>query len=232
LITELPTPEIKIKAQAKHHAYSLMLLGLLSLALITLLAQHYWLEAKLVLIFLVLVSLVVIFIGFIKRLEPETSFLITPQWIRYLHKYGVWQIAWPDIARIAQVTETTFLERIELPYVGIKLNSLNAIVANISPRLASRLIHEQRPLIHFCLQHRLLTMDQVIINFTPFKLEGKTIKGPVAAFLHQTTILQQALGYHLYIPESAVDRPCQAFVTLLNNCQRNADRYTSPETEA
>lgn len=228
----MPKPEIKIKAQAKHHAYSLMLLGLTSLSLIIIFAQYYWLQAKLVLIFLVLVSLVVIFIGFIKRIEPETSFLITPEHLRYQHKYGFWQITWRDITRFAQVTETVLIDRVELPYVGIKLTNLTAIAENISPRLASRLIHEQRPLIHFCLQHRLLTMDQVVINFTPFKLEGKTIKGPVAAFLHQTIVLQQALGYHLYIPESAVDRSCQAFATLLNNCQRNADKYTQPESKA
>lgn len=218
-------PEIRIKAQSKHNAYSIMLIGFTLFISVIIFSQNYWYQAKLVLIFLLLVSIVIIFIGVTKHIEPVNSFQLTPKNLTYQHKYGNWKVKWQDIRRISQVSETVGIDYVTLPYLGIKLDSLKDISANISPRLASRLIHEQRPLIYFCIQHRLLTVQQATINFSPFKLNGKIIKGPVAAFLYQTASLHEALGYHLFIPQSAIDRPCQDFGNLLKDCKLAANNY-------
>lgn len=225
----MSSPEIEIKAQAKHNAYSLIIIGFSLFFTVLIFSQNYWQQAKLILILLLLVSFVIIFLGITKHIEPLNSFKLTPDKLTYHHKYGHWKIIWKNIRRIAQVKETVGIEYIELPYIGIKLESLMSIIDNISPRLASRLIHEQRPLIYFCLQHRLLTLEQVTINFSPFKFNDITIKGPVAAFLYQTSNLHKALGYHLYIPENSIDRPCQDFVDLLNNCKVAARNYEMNE---
>jgi hypothetical protein len=219
-------PTINIIARAKHNAYSLALIGMTSLALVLIMMSKYWLEAKLVLILLLLVSLILVFIGITKILEPVSSFSLTPSYLRYQHKYGQWQLPWHDIVDIRQISESVWLEQINLPYVGIRLHQLTALIDNMSPRLASRLIHEHRPLIIFCVQHKLIEFEQGIINFSPFTLEKKAITGPRAAFLHQMMILKGALGYHLYLPESALDRDCQAFCQLLKSCQQNAKNYS------
>lgn len=219
-------PEIHIKAQAKNNAYSLILIGIMSMLFVLFIASFYWLQAKFVLIFLLLISFVIIFIGIAKALEPITSLVLVPQYLRYQHKYGYWQLSWQDIAHIDQVSESVWLETIKLPYVGLRLHQFDAIIDNISPRLASRLIHEHRPLIHFCIQHKLITFEEGIINFTPFKINKRIIKGPKAAFLHQMAVLKSALGYHLYLPESALDRKCSDFITLLKDCQQGSKNYT------
>jgi hypothetical protein len=217
--------EIRITAQAKHHGYTLALLGFLSLVLILTFIIPYWQQAKLVIILLILVALVISFVGVMKVIEPQSSFILVPQYIRYQHKYGHWQLNWYDIANISEVSESVGIERIDLPYVGIRLHDINSLINNISPRLASRLLHEHRPLIIFCLQHRLLTFEESIINFTPFSINNKKITGPTAAFLHQAIMLKKALGFELYLPVSAFDRDSDSFVNLLKNCQRSAKQY-------
>lgn len=218
-------PVIKIKAQATHNGHTLLLLGLVSLLLIAVFGLPFWRQANYVLMLLILVSLVLTFLGVTKIMEPNASFTLKPQYIRYQHKYGYWQLTWPELAHIAEVNESIGLDRINLPYVGVRLTQLNGIANNISPRLASRLIHEHRPLMSFCLQQRLLTFEQSIMNFTPFKLDGEIITGPKAAFLHQTMMLKKALGFHLFLPQSALDRQCDEFAQLLKQCQQNSADY-------
>ena len=193
-------------------------------------AMQYWFQAKFVLLFLVLVSLVCIFIGVNKCLEPQHSFCLTPSTFTYQHKYGSWQLTWDKIANIKPICENAWLERINLPYVGIKLHTIDSIIDNISPRLASRLIHEQRPLIHFAIQHQLISFEESIINFSPYKIQNNKhdsglLKGPKAAFMHQVTLLHKAYGYHLFLPQTACDRAPSEFSELLNDCLRNYKNY-------
>ncbi|MGJ8692436.1 MAG: DUF2982 domain-containing protein [Thalassotalea sp.] len=210
---------IKIKAQTKRNAYSILLIGIISLFISLIIAEHFWLQAKLVLMFLITVNLITCFIGIIKILEPDVSFYISKKTLKYQHKYGAWQIPWSDIAAITQVSETVGIDKQILPYIGIRLSNLNNLIDNISPRLASRLIHEHRPLIHFAVQHQLLEIEDVAINFSSYKHQQREITGPTAAFLHQVCLLKKAFGYHLYLPESALDRSCDEFSILLNNCK-------------
>lgn len=218
------TTEIQIKAKSKHNAYSLVLIGIVALLLMLLLSKFYWQDAKLVLIFLISVCLVTIFIGCVKILEPDNSVILTAQTLTYQHKYGRWQLYWPDIAHINQISETIYLDRVLLPYLGIKLNNLDNLISTLSPRLASRLIHEQRPLIHFCLQHNLLTLEEVTINFTPYLHNKIRLTGPIAAFLHHSTALKKAFGYDLYLPASALDRDCQAFASMLSHYKNSVNK--------
>lgn len=217
-------PNIKIKAQSKRHAYSMLLIGICILLINLIIAEYFWIQAKLALMFLIIVSLIVCFIGIIKILEPNNSFIISKQSILYQHKYGQWQLPWSAIANVTQVSEIVGIEKQPLPYLGIRLNEIDSLIATISPRLASRLIHEQRPLIHFALQHQLIKLEEATINFTAFKHKSTEITGPTAAFLHQSMHLKNAFGYHIYLPESVLDRTCEEFSILLNNCKNTVIR--------
>ena len=83
-----PLPIINIKAQASHHAVFLLLVGFVLLLLTLLVSQYYWQAFKLVLIFVFLVSLVVMLTGLTKYLQPQFSYHITPEKLKYLHIYG------------------------------------------------------------------------------------------------------------------------------------------------
>lgn len=177
-------------------------------------------------IFCYLVSLIIGFVGIVKLLEPRVSFYLTPQLLTYQHRYGRWQIGWQSIVALAPIRHTLGLQIDDLPYLGIRLKSLEQLIDNISPRLANRLIHEQRPLLVYCIRSQLMSMEQGVINFEPFLLsDGSQIKGPLAGFLHQCAALHKALGYHLFIPASAIDRDLVEFASLLRNCKRAAADY-------
>jgi len=80
------------------------------------------------------------FIGLLKYLEPETSFFITPKMIEYCHLNGKWTLPWQDIIRFGEVKADVRGQHTQLPYLGIKLNNLEHLAKNISPRLANKLI--------------------------------------------------------------------------------------------
>lgn len=216
------TPTLLIKPLARHHALFLSLLGSIILFLSLLLSNFFWHQARLPLMLMILIAIVIIFIGILKLSEPQHSFIITPQKLHFAHRYGFWYINWNAISYINQIAETHGIEQHHLPYIGIRLKNLTEIACNISPRLASRLLHEQRPLLAFCLRCQLISAEQSGIDFTAFfDNNGNTITGPIAAFLHHSELLKNALGYHLYIPETALDRDIIDFVTLLKNCKNS-----------
>lgn len=227
-----PIPSINIKAQASHHAIFLLLVGFILLLLTLLVSQHYWHTLKLVLIFIFLVALVVIITGLAKYLQPQFSYHITPKKLEYQHIYGKWQLAWQQIQAIKPIRETYGLDTISLPYIGIRLVNLETLAKQISPRLANRLIHEQQPLLKFAFVQQSLSLEEIQINFTPFTLQsGLQVSGPIAAFLHHCKSLQSALGYHLYLPETSMDRELDDFHQLLRQCQHASQHYNEGSTQ-
>ncbi len=224
-------PVINIKAQANHHAIFLLLVGWLLLLLTLLVSQYYWQTLRLVLMFIFLLAVVVIITGLAKYLQPQFSYHITPKRLEYHHRYGKWQLAWQQIQAIKPIIEVCGLTTVALPYIGIRLVNLEALAQQISPRLANRLIHEQQPLLKFAFMQQSLSLEQIQLNFTPFILQsGLKISGPIAAFLHHCKSLKSALGYHLYLPETSMDRELNDFHQLLKQCQHTSQFYNKDLT--
>jgi Ca2+/Na+ antiporter len=221
-----PLPFIHIKAKANQHALFLMLIALVMFIIALIVSQYYWQSHRLTLVFIYLLALVILFTGLLKRSEPRVSFQLTPHKIEYHHRHGKWTLNWQQIQNFNTIKEVVGLTTVALPYVGIRLKDLDALAEQISPRLANRLIHEQRPLLSFSVMQRLLSFEEIQLNFNPFILKsGKIIKGPLAAFLHHCQILHKGLGYHLYIHESSTDREIDAFCQLLKQCQHYSAKY-------
>lgn len=220
-------PVINIKAQSNHHALFLMLIAGIITFFTLVFSQDYWHQYRLVLTFIYLSGLVIFITGLAKYLQPKFSLCLTPEGIKYQHSYGQWQLNWQQIERISLIKETIALEQIVLPYIGIRLTQLPTLAKQISPRLANRLIHEQKPLLAVAIKQQRLTLEQCQLNFEPFQLpSGEKLIGPLAAFLHHSTLLKIAFGYHLYIPETAIDRGLLDFHQLLMQCMHTADRYS------
>jgi hypothetical protein len=162
-------------------------------------------------------------------LQPQFSYHITPRKLKYQHIYGNWHLNWQQIQAINPIREVSGLTTISLPYIGIRLVNLETLTEQISPRLANRLIHEQQPLLKFAFVQQLLSLEQIQLNFTPFTLQtGLKVSGPIGAFLHHCQSLRSALGYHLYLPETSMDRELNDFHQLLKQCQ-NASQYYDKE---
>jgi hypothetical protein len=207
------------------------MLTALLLAFITLtLSQGYWHKYRLVFTFIYLSELVIFVTGLAKYLQPKFSLYLSPIGIKYHHRYGHWRIKWQQIQRIALIHETLGFEQIQLPYIGIRLIELPALATQISPRLANRLIHEQKPLLALAIKQKRLTLEECQLSFEPFKLpSGELLKGPLAAFFHHCAVLHHAFGCHLFIPETAVDRELTSFHSLLLQCMNCANQYDSSQ---
>ncbi|WP_019030108.1 DUF2982 domain-containing protein [Colwellia piezophila] len=219
-------PVIKIKAQSNHHAVFLMLMALIAFISTLVISQNYWRQFQLVLTFIYLAELVIFITGLAKYLQPKHSLCLSPSGINYQHTHGHWQLDWHDVQRISLMHGTLGLTQIRLPYIGIRLLQLSTLAKNISPRLANRLIHEQRPLLAIAIRLEFITLEQSQLNFTSFELPGgEILKGPLAAFFHHTTVLEKAFGYHLFLPETALDRELDEFCRLLNQCMKSSVNY-------
>jgi len=155
-------------------------------------------------------------------LEPRHSLSLSLQRLRYFHRYGQWSVQWNNISRVFQPSFSEGLERKHIPYIAIKLNNLENIAQQISPRLASRLIHEQRGLMILACQLGEISPEQLQLNMANYKMPaGYAITGPIAAWLHQADALAQAYGGHLFIPLNCTYQSADELTALIREGIKN-----------
>lgn len=168
-------------------------------------------------------SAALFFLGVAKLVEPPISLMISPREIRYEHRRGTWHIDWDNLIRfdIPRVHRGTELE--ELPYIGFRLKDIEPVLDTISPRLAVHLVSEQRHLLAAALRRELAQTG----DYTPYydiptsykTASGKVYRGVQALFAVRCEQLRQLLGYDLYVPSSALDRPLDEFCQWLREVQ-------------
>lgn len=212
-------PEILICSNATRHGMVLTLSSSLVFILLLTIGQYFWLSAKLPLIFLVLVALIGLIIGVVKIIEPQYSFLLSPKSLKFIHRKGVWSLPWDVIRNVRPVTNVSGITTEELAYIGVSLTNIKEVATRIPPRLANHLIHEQRPILLYCVSRGLLTIEEVVVNFNEFVIEQQRLKGPVAGFLHQCALLHRIFGAHLFISQTCIDRSMDEFARLLRDCK-------------
>ncbi|WP_332874196.1 DUF2982 domain-containing protein [Bowmanella yangjiangensis] len=215
---------IQIRAGAKRNGFSLCLFGIIGLLLSALWLA--WLPEwlKLAGIFLTSASLVTILIGWLKVREPVFSFELSRQHLKYLHRFGHWQLEWGNIQRVGIPRVRRGLEHQDMELIGIRLKDYEPLLACISPRLASNILMQQRPLLlqdedcktGQCYSETLLEKDSYKGN------SGKEYRGIVAMFANRMTRIREVLGYDLFVFASEFDRSQEEFVALLNACQQQS----------
>ncbi|WP_192022451.1 DUF2982 domain-containing protein [Shewanella sp. WPAGA9] len=162
-------------------------------------------------------------LGIAKINQPSASFKLTQAGVEYFHRRGTVHIGWNNIQRIDVSRVTQNLELIELPYIGFKLKKINPILDNISPRLATGLLTEQRPLLMTAAtqDEDLQSLETYLgAEFTPLVVNGDRYRGVLAMFGHRCQTLESHLGFHLYISVDSLDRAPMAFVALLREWQQ------------
>lgn len=219
-------PEIKIKASANKHAMFFKVTGISLLIITLIIITNYNLTMTLPVVLVLLASIVMTTLGVLKELEPEYSFILTPSGITYCHKYGQWHVQWDNIQRIDQIKQTYGIEQRTLPYIGLRLVDFENIFDTISPRLASRLVHEQRDLYIASMLENTHDRNFDLLNLSPYKrLTGKNLLGPIACWGHRTKELHQFLGFDLYLPINSFDMDSTEFMALLKECKQASTNY-------
>ena len=219
---------IQIKPQSKRHHLFILVLGAVLLMFNFVLNAYFWQEYRLPLMVMMFACCILLFVGFSKYTEPNTSYRLTRENIHFIHRHGQWQLPWIDVIRIGTLNTVVGNEYTQLPYLGIRLKSLDNIADSISPRLANRLIHEQQELLVLAAHNKDVILENGLINFSPFQLNKKLYKGPIAGWLYRTEQLASIYGYHLFLPISGFDRELDEFLLLLNQCKNHAQVTVPP----
>lgn len=214
--------ELTIKPYSKRNGLTLTLVGWISalLGLTFVLSMSQLFAPGIVFIGIGMTCLV---LGIAKLYEPDVSLRLTPSGLDYYHRRGSWHMDWDNIHRLDSARVSQNLDLIELPYIGFKLNKINPLLDCISPRLATGLLTEQRPLLMTAAtqDEDLQELEHFLgAEFTPLEVHGERYKGVLAMFGHRAQTLNSQLGYHIYLPHDCLDRSPREFISLINEWRK------------
>ncbi|GAC28742.1 DUF2982 domain-containing protein [Brumicola pallidula] len=222
---------IFIKAASSHNAMTSILIGsglvLTGAFMCVVLPKLFFLPG----VFIISGGIVGLIIGFFKLKEPKHSLELTREHIIYYHRCGKWRISWENIQRIDVPRITKGIEQVDLEMIGFKLRDADIFLDEISPRLITYLLMEQRPLTMQNRAHNAATGRSygadMIEDEKFLRTSGETIKGVSAMFGHRMGKLRNQLGYDIFISTNEIDREATKFIALLKDCQ---DSATKPKT--
>ncbi|RLV61527.1 DUF2982 domain-containing protein [Parashewanella curva] len=173
---------------------------------------------------------VTLILGIAKLRQPKVSIEFTETGFIYYHVRGQFAVEWDNIQRVDIPSVYKSMEHVQLPYVGIKVKSINQVLDSISPRLATGLLTEQRPLLMTAgAQSGDDTALEIYLNheFMPLTVNDERYRGVLAMFGRRCLMLSEHLGYHLYIPADSLDRELDDFIKLLRQRQQQHQKtYT------
>ncbi|WP_395340030.1 DUF2982 domain-containing protein [Ningiella sp. W23] len=224
---------ILIRGVSSHNGLTSMLIGIGALILggltISVLPELFFLAG----ILIIAAGIIGIIMGFFKLREPKHSVEINKDALIYHHRLGKWHIEWDNLQRVDVPRIHKGLEHVDLEMVGFRLKNPEPLLQNISPRLITHLLMEQRPLVAQieranCETGRCYGDD--LIEDAKYKTsDGTVIKGVVAMFANRMRKLQEGHGYDVYVSVNELDRSAQEFVTLIRECHDSVkqERLTS-----
>jgi hypothetical protein len=174
-------------------------------------------------IFMTSAALVCLLIGYFKIREPNYSLEIAKDYITYRHRLGSWRIHWDNLQRADCPRIRHGLDQVALETVGFKLKNYTDFLKTISPRLATHLLMEQRPLLLHNSDGDCATgscYEQSMFDDKHFVLEdGTPVTGIKAMLAHRMVELRKRLGYDIFIASSELDREAVDFAALIVQCQ-------------
>lgn len=219
----LQSDAIYIRGAASNNGITTLLVGavvaLVGTLIIVLLPQLFFLVG----ILFLSGSIIAFVMGFYKLREPKYSLEITKEAIIYHHRKGNWRIDWENLQRVDVPRVHKGLEHVDLEMVGFRLRDPERFISDISLRLITHLLMEQKPLVTQVVQsdcHSGQCHSDDIIDDVKYKCQdGSMFTGITAMFANRMRKLQQGLGYDIYLSVNDLDRGGVEFVALLRECQ-------------
>ncbi|MGL6516388.1 DUF2982 domain-containing protein [Aeromonas caviae] len=218
----------------RRNGLTLVLLGMvITIAMIFIL---FFLREQLLIpaISLLLVGLMTILVGVWKLGEPHFSLSLCQDCLQYHHKYGGWILKWRNIQRIDQPRIHLGWDLVELPYIGLKIKDYDAFLTLITPRLAVRLLTEQRAVLMQAMRSERPDcptggcgsglLGEGLLEESRFSSpSGQRYEGVIAMLGNRMARLRDLLGYDLLVPDNSLDRSPEDFVHLLQQYQRESN---------
>ncbi|MCG7497078.1 DUF2982 domain-containing protein [Vibrio sp. Of7-15] len=158
--------------------------------------------------------------------NPKISMTLTDMHLQQHTNKGGWAVKWKNIADINHVYLTNLTD--SLPWVGIKLHHYDAFLDAICPRMASKIIVEQRILLVMAFKYQPVDkyqLEDILFDDTPYITEtGKRYTGLLAVLANRMTYQRELLGFDVYISAEELDRPIPDFIGLARRFLAAAER--------
>ncbi|OLQ73357.1 hypothetical protein BIT28_21765 [Photobacterium proteolyticum] len=173
-------------------------------------------SAAVAILLLAIVTLLIIAIK--QAQEPELSFTLTFMHIQFHSPSGGWLARWKNIAEIGPATIANQGWHQPIPWVGIRLKDYEEFLDAICPRIASKILLEQRALLFLAykrMDNPPHEIEDMLFDDTHYiGRSGKTFKGLLAMLANRMQYNRELLGYDFFISEDLLDRSTEDFVGL------------------
>lgn len=226
---------IKYRAKGAKNGIEILLVGGVGLLFIMIVNQLRPGNISVVEIFLVSVCFAAVLVGFLKTQEPFYSIIITPYQLSYQHKYGVWHLSCDNFHHSGIPTVDNGFEHLELNAVGIKINNIDAFLDSLAPRIAGKLLIEQRHLFMQVVQKNCKNGNcpsEWLIEESQYSSQnGISYTGLIAMFANRAKHLQLLTGYDLLLPASVIAGDIWEFSASLNKWKRDPFQFITSQNE-
>lgn len=224
---------LKYRAQGARNGIEVLTVGSVGLVFIMLFNLLRPGEISILEIFLVSICLAAIFIGFLKTQEPFYSLLLSESQLTYHHKYGFWQLHISNLHHSGIPKITDGYEYLELNTIGLKVNNMDEFLSAIEPRIAGKLLIEQRNLFMQVVQKHCKNGNcpsEWLVEDTQYTSpKGVGYTGLIAMFANRAKHLQLLTGYDLLLPASVLDKDIWTFSADLNKWKRAPERFITSQ---
>ncbi|MBD1582064.1 DUF2982 domain-containing protein [Pseudoalteromonas sp. S16_S37] len=219
--------QAKIRALANRHSVEFMLVGAISLSVIMLFVALRSTPISIVEILFSAAALLAILLGFLKSQQPYYSLAIDNKEICYIHQFGMWYVQHDNFRSAGVPSVSQGLEILELNAVGIKLKNIDVFLNGLSPRLAGKLLIEQRYIFLQAVKIHCKNGNcpsEWLVEPNDYRSpSGAQYTGLIAMFANRMHNLKTLTGYDLLLPATVLDRDIWHFSTLLNRWKLNPD---------
>ncbi|PSW21178.1 DUF2982 domain-containing protein [Photobacterium sanctipauli] len=199
----------------------LYILGLIGAALAGIISFSWPQVAPAAVAILLIASCILALVGYKANQGPELSFTLTFMHLQFHSHYGGWTARWNNIDRIGQASVEKEGWYQPIPWVGVRLKDYQAFIEAICPRVATKLLMDQRPLLIIAHRNAGETEEQIediLFDDRHYHLSsGKTLKGLQAMLANRMHYNRRYLGYDFFISEDVLDRPAAEFAGLARN---------------
>lgn len=204
------------KLTPKHYIGLFVAIVMITLAFISYFKSQ--LSALSVSIMVILMMLMLLLI--IKLMNtPSVSFTLSFMHCQYHSRYGGWTTTWHNITDIGHATLGTQGWYTPLPWIGIRLTDYDDFIGSICPRVASRILLEQRILLVMALKSQPdspYLLEDMLFDDSPFiTTNGEQFRGLQAMLANRMRYNRVFFGFDFFIADDVIDRPVADFIGLL-----------------
>jgi hypothetical protein len=211
---------VRLRALANRQSIEFMLVGAIALVIIMVFVTLRATPISLLEIALASAAIVAIMLGFLKSQQPYYSIEMSPQRLVYYHKFGEFLLEHHNFHSSGVPSVTQGVETLELNVVGIKLKDIDVFLSDLTPRLAGKLLIEQRNIflqaVKIHCSNGNCPSEWLIEEANYTSPSGQAYSGLMAMFANRMQNFKTLTGYDLMLPANVLDRDIWQFATVMN----------------